>query len=284
MIPEIAFGVGAAFLWGFADFFTKKTVQAAGPVNTAFYSHLLSCMLTGILLLWLPPQQSLSFSLLSTAAFGGILWGLGNALFSKALESGAVSVVTPVNSSYSLFVLIPSLLFLGETLSPTQLFLVTFIIVGVVFTSFKLSEFKRMGNRSKPVQGAVFAFLSGASSGLGLYFLKPIAQAVGAVTGMFLLYFFSLFLMTVWYLSSKTQPLSLRGFRLLAWISVLYVAANLTYAFGVSRYLASLIAPISSAFPLVTIVLAYLFGKEKLELNQYVGIAIVVLGAAFLSI
>jgi uncharacterized membrane protein len=46
----------------------------------------------------------------------------------------------------------------------------------------------------------------------------------------------------------------------------------------------SLLGPLYGAYPVVTVLLTQLFLKEKLVANQWVGVALVVVGTVFISI
>jgi len=60
--------------------------------------------------------------------------------------------------------------------------------------------------------------------------------------------------------------------------------AFFTYALGVSSSYGSIVAPISSANTLITIILSLIFLKEKIKLRQTVGIAAIVSGLVLISL
>ncbi|MCH8004254.1 MAG: EamA family transporter [Nanoarchaeota archaeon] len=64
---------------------------------------------------------------------------------------------------------------------------------------------------------------------------------------------------------------------------ILEAIAFLAFGFGITSENTSIIAPIVFAFPAVTIILARIFFKEILELNQKIGVA-VLSGLVLLSV
>jgi drug/metabolite transporter (DMT)-like permease len=72
--------------------------------------------------------------------------------------------------------------------------------------------------------------------------------------------------------------------KLLLLIGVFDMAGFLSYSYGVAGAYASIVAPIGSAFALVSILLAKIFLKEKISLNQMIGMAAIVSGVVLIAI
>ena len=64
----------------------------------------------------------------------------------------------------------------------------------------------------------------------------------------------------------------------------LSVTGTLVFTFALAGGLASLVVPISSAYPLVTVVAALLLLREKLNRFQFAALACVVTGLLFIAI
>ena len=67
-------------------------------------------------------------------------------------------------------------------------------------------------------------------------------------------------------------------------IALLEVTAFIAYGIGVATQKSTIIAPLASLSPAVTILLALIFLKEKIEINQKVGIAAALIGIVLLSL
>ena len=57
----------------------------------------------------------------------------------------------------------------------------------------------------------------------------------------------------------------------------------MSYGAGISMEYTAIIAPITAAFPAVTVILARIFLKEHVEINQKIGIGTVIMGLILLS-
>lgn len=73
------------------------------------------------------------------------------------------------------------------------------------------------------------------------------------------------------------------------WVPVFFTAlfetlGFLAYASGILTSMVSLVTPIASASPAVTLLLARIFYKEKLEFNQKTGALLILAGIITLSI
>jgi drug/metabolite transporter (DMT)-like permease len=71
--------------------------------------------------------------------------------------------------------------------------------------------------------------------------------------------------------------------KLLLPVGLLDIFAFFSYGFGVRGESASIVAPVAAAFPLITIVLAGTFLREKLSLSQSLGIVGTILGLVLIS-
>ena len=69
----------------------------------------------------------------------------------------------------------------------------------------------------------------------------------------------------------------------LAAIGVLEVIAFFAYGSGITSEFTAIVAPVSAAFPAVTILLARIFLKERLEINQKTGIFSILAGLVLIS-
>jgi len=83
----------------------------------------------------------------------------------------------------------------------------------------------------------------------------------------------------------KTEMKPNRGsLGLLIVIGVLNVIAFLSYDLGVTYGYTAMVAPVSAASPIITVSLALIFLKEKLALDQKIGILLVLVGIILLAV
>ncbi|MGH2502273.1 MAG: EamA family transporter, partial [Ktedonobacterales bacterium] len=66
--------------------------------------------------------------------------------------------------------------------------------------------------------------------------------------------------------------------------AILDTAANLAYNFGVAGALTSVVATISSLFSAVTVMLAWVFLRERLTRMQWAGVAMILIGITLVNV
>lgn len=93
-------------------------------------------LISGIVAITVPLDWHLNIGLISLAAVGGLLNGLGALTSFAALEKGGkASVVIPIINLYPLVTVGGAWLFLGEKLTGTQVAGIAFALAAVVFLS-----------------------------------------------------------------------------------------------------------------------------------------------------
>ena len=279
-------GIFSMIGWGLADFFAAQVSKKIGNLCALFWIQLTGLCLAFIYLFIL--RESLAFTSydLLFSAFIGLLQTFAYLSFYKGLEIGKVSLVSPIGASWSLVTILLSLSLFGEKLSFYQSAGVALTIFGVILVSAdirKLLEERKL----KIDSGVKFAFGAMIGWGISLAIIAPQIEKLGWFLPIILMRSFVIAWLLIYAKLIKRKLAFSPQRTLLSLIilaGILDISAFFTYSFGVQGELASIVAPISAAFPLVTVVLAKIFLKEKIVLNQKVGIGSVVLGLIFLSL
>jgi len=280
----ILFGIIAMLSWGVADFFAAKSVRKSGVFKTYFWIQAISLAVYSLIFLLFfefPAISLMTFALIVICAFIGITTVMS---FYKGLQVGIVSIISPIAASYAVVTVILSLIFLNETITAFHAIGITFVIFGAILASFKFHDLIRLKvkNVAAGVKYAVFAMLGWGVlmvlvdvlvSGLGWFF--PILFIVTVEICYLLIY-------SGITKKSISFPKNIALFVILA--GILEVIAFLSFGFSITSENVAIVAPIISAFPAITIILARIFFKEILELNQKIGIAAVLMGLVLLSL
>lgn len=131
----ILFALIALVGWGAGDIFITKATRKIGEGLTTFW-WLIICFL--ISLVYLPFAPAVNdwgmigvILLLSFFQIMAVVW------YIKALENGNASLVGTIAGSFSLIVVILSMILYGETLQIPQIAGIIFISVGFVLSSLK---------------------------------------------------------------------------------------------------------------------------------------------------
>ena len=123
--------------------------------------------------------------------------------------------------------------------------------------------------------------------GISLFLLVIAAKDLGWFLPAFIFRFFMLLFLSAFILYSQKKFIAKSQkfpFGLLLLIGLFDIGGFFSYSFGVSSTSASIVAPIGSAFALVTVLLARIFLKENIDLNKSAGILAIICGLVFISL
>ncbi|MGC8816377.1 MAG: EamA family transporter [Candidatus Hadarchaeum sp.] len=279
----VPFGLVAMLSWGIADFFAARAIRNVGVFKTLVWGQTIG-LLVLIFTSFLVGVFTPTIDMIGIILLAGFLNVVACLSFYQGLQVGKVSIVSPVSASWVVVTVILSLIFLGETLSSLQAAGVVLTISGIFLISFRLRDL--FGLRLKNIAAGVqFAAVSMVAWGVHYIFFDILVAgcgwflpvlAVKAVTVSCLLLYAGFAKRDVSYPRNVAPLVIMVGF--------LEAAAFLSYGAGVSLEFTAIVAPVAATFPLVTIVLARIFFKEMMEVNQKIGIGAVLLGLVLLSV
>lgn len=268
--------------WGSAGIFAKFSTPKLGVARVALLiATVESVMYVAAFLYW---REDVRMTLSDGAlALGSCLIGVtGFLCFFESIMDGQVSIAGTISAAYPVLTVIGALLLLSEELTAVQAIGVAAIIGGVVALSYEPNP----GSPSAmPRRSLVFALLAFGLWGLWSLTSKMAIDRVGAgnIFGFYVLSSLTAPVLYAWF--RKMRPGGPRaenpGTRIWAFGAVglaLNVTGAFAYSFALEQGSASLVVPISSAYPLVTIVLAVALLREKISFLQAVALAVVVSG------
>lgn len=281
-------GLGSMLAWGSADFFAKKTIDQIGDVTTLFWQQLLGVVPLLVAFLVSPHVPHLNHY----DPFFLLIFGITTALTYLPLYSGfgkgQISLLSPIFASYSVVVVILSVLILGQTLNGLQILAIIVTFIGILLISTDTKElslsFKKHAFRVAGVPEVLTAmigysfwllYLDKFLVGKQWLFYLLVIRSISCVT----LLIYSLFKRVK--LSFKDQTL----WKYLLAIGVFDVGAFsfVSYGFSHSHY-PSIIAVLSATFSLPTIVLAYIFLKERINRSQILAGVSIISGVILITI
>jgi len=281
-IISIGYGIVSMVGWGLGDFIAKRIV---GPLG--YYRLLLYIQLIGLAPLFLlagifTPQVPSSPRTLGLILATGICSISALFFFYKGLTIGKASIITPVVSTSAVVAMALSFAILGETLSLLQIICIAVVLAGVLVISMRRNSERRSS------EGIPYAVACMFSAGLNSVLIKLVSMDIGEMGTLFFnRTLVTLILLIVLPFFGNPFPRDIQRKVSLKTI----VAAGLTefagffgFIVGVSVGIVSIIAPISSASPAVTVVLAQVFLNERLVRIQKAAVVSVILGIALLSI
>ena len=284
----IVAGLLAMSFWGTAIFLATIASRKFGNVLTLFWMQLFGFFIA--LFYFAINYNSFSFIAVPQNLFILIIVAalqvtayLG---FYKGLEKAEVSLVGPIGAAWGLVVAILGVIFLKETLSPLQLLAVGLILIGIILLSVNIGNLlkSKKVNLSVGVKEGIIAMFGW---GVSLFLLVFPSKDLGWFLPTLIFRFMVLQILVGYIAYSKIKFVpNKRNFpwKLLMAIGLFDVGGFFAYSFGVSGTQASIVAPIGSAFALVSVILAKIFLKEKIDQNKMVGILALVGGLVLISL
>jgi uncharacterized membrane protein len=216
-----------------------------------------------------------------------VLNTFGTLAFLRALRVGKVSLVSPIASGYAAVLVLASLLILGERLSPTQAAGVLLVLVGSLVASTDFSALRDPHRPTLSDPGLPWAFGAMFGWGFGYFFVVESSRVTGwAATSLTGAVVQLLLIVGVAIAGGRSlaPPPTRRLWALTVGAAATGWLSSVVYTIGVETHMAAIIAPVSAAFPVVTLLLARSFLHERLTPHQWSGIAVVVAGVVLVTL
>ena len=212
---------------------------------------------------------------------------LGFFMYFDALEKGPVMLIGSITSAYPAVIIVAALLVLGEWLTLVQAVGVIMVVAGVV--SLLYIHGTATGKAKIPRVALILSILTIASWSLWGVTLKV------ALEGLDVLLFWGLSTLvmpplTLGYLKlrSSGRPIKMPKYSVPLIFAIISVEMEqlgfYTETLAVNAGPASLVFPVIASYPVVTIVLAYAFLKERISLKEALLIFAVVTGIVLVSV
>lgn len=206
--------------------------------------------------------------------------------FIKALSLGPTGVVVPLQSIYPLFLLILSVIFLGQMFSVVQVMSIITIVFGVFLVAYERQKKKKLWNFSIDKKMAIF---SGLLWGFGNFIFNSIVdeaswETLYALSNISIFIF--AFLLILISSNNKVSDIKKSLMHKRALLAGLVVTLG-SLSFIVGGTLVGsivIIISIASAEPLVAALLGRIFDKEVLSMHKRAGAVIVVAALIVLNV
>jgi len=277
---SIIFGLGAALGWGAADFTGGLASRRTGAYRAVLYGETVGLVFI-IFALFLIREPLPNLAPLGMALFAGAIGTTGLLMLFYALESGKMSIATPVSAlmAATLPVVVGTLLagfpglltFLGFVLSLSAIWLIS----------------REEGNHSHildHLNELRLPLLAGFGFGTYFVLVHEAAQVstywtmlASRIGGVIIMVLFMLTRKKSWRISRVALPLILiNGF--------LDIAGNGFYIFASQIGRLDVAAVLSSLYPAATVLLAAILLKERVARSQAFGILLALIAIALLTI
>jgi drug/metabolite transporter (DMT)-like permease len=276
------------FLWGISQIFSKYSTVRLGVGRIALLITAVEAPLYAVAFLLL--RKDVDFELWEgiLAAASCLIGVSGFLCFFESVMDGQVAIAGTIAAAYPALTVIGAVVILTESLQAVQAIGVILIIGGVIALSYEPDPTAKHAITKRSL---TFAFLAFSAWGVWSLTSKVAVDAVGA-GNLFGFYVISSFAAPIIYMG-------IRGIRApsnveenptrIAWIyGALALALNVVgayaYTYALEEGNASLVGPTSSAYPIVTVVLAVAILKERLHRTQFLWLACVCIGLVLVGL
>lgn len=292
LLIAVLAGLAGMLGWGLADFFAKKTIDVAGDMATLLWAHVFgtAAMVSVFLATYKLdfasqlPADGLSWLLLMGFGF---LQGLIYALVYQGFGKGQLAVLNPVFSSYSGIAAALSIIVFGESIGVGRAAILGLIFMGIILVSIDTSELKNRRVKVLATPGLNEVILA---SGMAAFWTVFWAKFVGGQNWLAYAAVMYISMSLGVYLISLVQKVNLKikdgrlwKFFILIGLSEVVAYVGISWGFSTAGH-TSIIALLSGAFSVPTLVLAHAFLKERITAPQWGGVVTVLVGVALMTL
>lgn len=269
--------------WGAGDIFGAIASRKIGGFKTTFW------IMVGASILFLPltffywnSLVSAPLPIILVAILVGFFYQSGNFAINEALTKTDASIVLTIMGSFGAFIVLFSTLFLHEPLSLVHALIILYIFSGVFLCTYQKTTSHKSKDKTK---GIVLSLYAAICFGIFFTVFKVLSQKLG--------WFWPIYLSFLWLpvtyvylrkinINPTFVDIKISFFPLL-YNLLLLRGADFTFNIGLQMGLAAIVAPIASASPTLSVILAFIVFHEKPTNRQLVGILLALSGIVALG-
>lgn len=280
MALSIGWGLGAALVWGTADYCAKKAATSLGFWPTVWGMNAVGALVLASA--WAAGAFTLAAAPWGTLAGLGAGNALGGVLFYYALEFGPLALVSPITAAYPVVSAVCAFLLIGERLSAALALAVAGVIAGTLLASLAPAH---TGTQYPKRRRALLSAVAGALTfGVVFFGLAAVASTAGTAAPVLVFRLMGAALLALPLLAGARLPRALLRSKWVWATGVLDSGAYLLYAVGARHLPVAVISSLSGLFTVWTLVLAVLFLRERLAKIQWLGVGLLVAAIAALAL
>lgn len=274
----LAYTLAAAGLWGVGAVFAKKGLAQITPL----WNNIISYGFVVVTLIPWAVNGGVSWERLPAIFPWTLLTAVAYSIYFYVVSRGEIALTGTINSMYPLATVILAKMFLGETTSGLQNLGTLAMLMGAVLIAWpknvkvKLESWVWWGTAGAIMAGSgdFLAKLIIGKSDVYTYTLSHELAFIPVLVGLWLMD-----------KGGRSVPkLNLRSWwPTLAGVGMLQLGV-LSFFIALSLGQASLVAPVSSIYQAITVVLAMMWLKEKVSRRQLLGIALAIGGVLLLAV
>lgn len=296
----IILGLAAAIFWGAADFLARYSTRIIGTYRTLLFMQFFGLIGLSMYLAFTGDFGRLSQEVYRQAWAWALLAALLNVVSSLALyrafEVGILAVVSPIAASSAALAVVFALMS-GETISLPHGIGIIAALFGVALAATAFSSAKGMqdvkitevASRHKGLLPRGVAWALAASLGYGLIFWIlgfRVTPVLGGIAPVWLIRLMTLSTLALFAVPLKQNVRVPRGsvWWFIAGAGILDTVAYVSFTIGLTGGQVAIIGVIASLFSAVTVLLAWIFIREKLQWSQWLGVGIIFVAIVLVNV
>lgn len=271
---------------GIGDLFVTIAARKLNAYTATFWSLPITIVLLSIFApFMLNDLKHLSLNIFLLNFFLGLILLIGIITFREALIKGSSPVVMIIATSYSALTTILSIIFFQEKLNFYQDLSILVVFLGLLLVLFDLKQLIK--GKIHLDKAAILALISALTWGIYFTFIILPVKEIGWFWPNYFSFIFFLPLLLFFIKLRKIKlykPTHNGGFSSLVLGTILARGAEISFNLGISKGYTSIVAPIAGANPILFVILAAIFLKDKMTKQQITGVIATLVGIILLSI
>jgi len=280
--------IGVAFLWGFDGILAKLSTPKLGVARIAALIAVVDGLVYFLGFCYWRDNFPIALGDGVLATISCVVGAVAYICYFESITDGQIAIAGTISAAYPALTVIGALAFLSETLTTTQAVSLVAIIGGLIALSYEPNPGSK---HALPRRSLFFALLAFVLWGFWGLTSKMAINAVGP-GNIFGFYVVSSLIAPIAYLLfRRKRPERSRPGNpsRIAWVLgatalALNVCGVFAFSFALNAGFASLVVPISSAYPLVTVILAVALLREKLDRIHVIALVFVLVGLTVIGI
>lgn len=293
LLTAVLAGLTGMLGWGLADFFAKKTIDKVGDMATLAWAHIygvitiLSILLGRLLSNNAVLQFPTSLKEVVSLAFFGALQAAVYAFVYKAFAKGKLSLLNPVFSSYSGLVVLMSVLIFGELIGGLQILVLLLVFVGIMIINIDQESLALRKFKFLKIPGMKEILTAAAMASIWTVLWGHFVTNKDWLVYASIMYVFMtlsiLFISVIQKIKLNVLDSYTWKYFLLIGISEVGAYIGISLGYSATGHI-SIVAVLSAAFSVPTLILANIFLKERITKLQLLGVAVVISGVVLISL
>ena len=291
----VILGLTGAVCWGLADFAARFASRRVGAYRTLFFMQFFGFMALSVYLKFAGGFSRVApgWQPWALTAVAGLLNVTASLSLYYSFEIGVMSIVGPVSSSYPALTVALSIAS-GERINALRGIGIAVTLTGVILAAMSFAskpmnplDAANPSTASRLSRGVGWAILAAVGFGFMFWFLGfHVIPLVGDAVSVWVMRLTALVSLAIFALPTR-QSLRLPHGQIwwqLAAVGVMDTAAYVANNAGLHIGPVSVVSVLASLYGAVTVLLSWIFLRERLERSQWLGIVLIFAGIICVSI